>query len=191
MEWFQRSEKVPNHDLITVFSSEITGRNPPGLKLELWASLPTQIHTRLPWAEVPREVALGTLHLFQFSHISLTFPTLFHVFPCPIRPPTCPPGNKFCKMSLNAPLTCIPSFSANNPSLLMTFCALSLRCKLLVGRGSSVFPMPWAAQRTDEPDVAGMQILKGWLDGWIRFLLCFEVTWNPRIPFWISMTPCF
>lgn len=47
----------------------------------------------------------------------------------------------------------------------MTFCALSLRCKLLVGRGSSVFPMPWAAQRTDEPDVAGMQILKGWLDG--------------------------
>lgn len=46
----------------------------------------------------------------------------------------------------------------------MTFSALSLRYKLLVGRDSSVFSMPWAAQRIDAPDMAGMQILKVWLD---------------------------
>lgn len=138
MEWLQRSEKGPNHDLITIFYPEITEKKITQVWSRNYGSRCPHKYTRdCPWVELGR----------HSSPISLLyyFPTLVAIS-FSILPPMRLQGKIFWERSWNLPVTCIPSLSINNPPPLRTVPTSSLSYKLL------------AAQSTGHHDTADIQI---------------------------------
>lgn len=108
MEWLQRSEKVPNHDLITIFYPEITEEKITQVWSQNYGSRCPHKYTRdCPWVEPCRDGFLIAFTHFSSPTSWYNFPTLVSIS-FSILPPMWLQGKILWERSLNLPVTCIP-----------------------------------------------------------------------------------